>query len=123
MYNSSYEEYMRSVLGYTPNCMQDTFATNDYYIMQTENNNRMNNCNLEELYPDIYNRIYPLVCRECNANTMPMTREILERMTDNVLNQIEVDLKIQTNVKVEVRKDDVKNTNAKEQETNVRRRR
>ena len=122
MYDSSYEEYMRSVLGYAPTCMQDTFANNDYYIMQN-NDTRMEVNNLESLYPDIYRKVYPFVCRECNANTMPMTKEVLEQMTDNVLSQIEIDLKIQTNVKVETRKEDMKGSNVRTQEPTTRRRR
>ena len=88
--NTSYEEYMRNVLGYTPSCMQDTFATNDYYIMQNSNE-CMENSNLNELFPDMYRKVYPLVCKECSMNTMPVTNEILEQMTDNVLNQIDID--------------------------------
>ena len=91
MYNNiSYEEYMQQVLGYTPRNMQDTFSTNDYYIMQTNNTIEMNN---------------PKVCNECSKNTMPITNEILEQMTDNVFNAIDVDLKIETNVKIDTRKD------------------
>ncbi len=120
MYNTSYEEYMRTVLGYTPNCMQDTFTNNDYYIMQP-NNNRMQDCDFEDLYPDMYKKVYPLVCNECNTNNMPITQETLEQMTDNVLRKIEVDLKIQTNVKIETRKDDTKPSNARMQETNTKR--
>lgn len=40
-------------------------------------------------------------------------------MTDNVLGQIEIDLKIQTNVKLETRKEDLKN--GRMQETNFKR--
>jgi len=95
----SYESYMREVLGYTPSYMQDVYATNDYYVMHT-NNDYMNNCNLEDLYPDTYKRIHPLVCRECNNNTMPITNEILEQMVDYVYNEIEIDFKVETNTKV-----------------------
>lgn len=116
MYNTSYEEYMRTVLGYTPNCMQDTFANSDYYIMQT--NSSMQDYNFDNLFPDIYVKIYPLVCNECNTNNMPITQEILEQMTDNVLRKIEIDLKIQTNVKIETRKDENKISNARVQDIN-----
>ena len=109
MYNNiSYEEYMQQVLGYTPRNMQDTFSTNDYYIMQTNNTIEMNNPNVEELYPDIFKKLYPLVCNECSKNTMPITNEILEQMTDNVFNAIDVDLKIETNVKIDTRKDNLR---------------
>ncbi len=125
--NTSYEEYMINVLGYTPRGMQDTFTTNDYYIMQT-NNSCVNNCRMDEiddLYPDMYKKVYPIVCKECNTNTMPITREILEQMTDNVLNQIEINLKIQTNVKMETIKETNTNSrlsmgSARGQETNLR---
>lgn len=114
MYNNiSYEEYMKEVLGYKPIGMQDTFSTNDYYIMQTNNSGGMRNFNEEKLYPDIYKKVYPLVCQECNRNTMPVTNEILEQMTDNVYNSINIDLKIETNVKMDARKD---NANSRQQE-------
>lgn len=101
MNNMSYQEYMRTVLGYTPYSMKDTLCcTNDYYI--TQDTNCMNDSNLEELYPDIYKKINPLVCKQCNTNTMPITQEILEQMVDNVYNSIEVDLKIETNTKLQV---------------------
>ena len=100
MYNNSYEEYMRTVLGYMPNCLEDTYNTNDYYI------NRMNEGNLDDLYPDMYKKVYPLVCNECNSVNMPITQEILESMTDNVFRQIEIDLKLQTNAKQENRKEE-----------------
>ena len=101
MNNMSYQEYMRTVLGYTPYSMQDTLCcTKDYYI--TQDTNCMNDSNLEELYPDVYKKINPLVCKQCNTNTMPITQEILEQMVDNVYNSIEVDLKIETNTKLQV---------------------
>ena len=72
MNNMSYQEYMRTVLGYTPYSMQDTLCcTNDYYI--TQDTNCMNDSNLEELYPDIYKKINPLVCKQCNTNTCKTT--------------------------------------------------
>lgn len=102
MNNMSYSEYMRTVLGYTPYSMQDNLCcTNDYYITQ-DTSNCMNDSDLEDLYPDVYKRINPLVCKQCNTNTMPITQEILEQMVDNVYNSIEVDLKIETNTKLQV---------------------
>lgn len=117
MYNTSCEEYMKTVLGYTPNCMQNTFMNNDYYIMQN-NKYRAEDEKLKDLYPEIYIKVYPLVCKECSRNNMPMTNEILEQMTDNVLNQIQIDLKIQTNTNVDIR--NLNTVNAKRQEVNIR---
>lgn len=119
----SYENYMREVLGYAPSYMQDVYATNDYYSMQTNNNNYMNNCNLEDLYPDTYKKIHPLVCKECNTTTMPITNEILEQMVDNVYNAIEIDLKIETNTKVVTKTSttrDVENRNIRQRNIMLR---
>lgn len=97
MYNeTSYEEYMRSVLGYRANCCdQDLYNTNNYYIMPMETNMpSQDNC--DELYPEIYHKIYPVICNECKNVTMPVSNETLERMTDNVIKSIEINLKIET---------------------------
>lgn len=103
MYNeTSYEEYMRSVLGYRPNFdTQNLYSTNDYYIMP--NNIKVQNNQCEELYPEIYYRVYPLVCQECQQNNVQLTQETLEAMTDKIYKAIEIDLKIETK---NVRQDD-----------------
>lgn len=97
MYDETpYEEYMRSVLGYRPMCCnEDIYSNNDYYIMPMSNM-QINNNELEELYPEIYKRVYPLVCNECNNVVMPLKHEVLEQMTENVYKSIEIDLKIET---------------------------
>lgn len=97
MYDETpYEEYMRSVLGYKPMCCDtNIYSNNDYYIMPMSNM-QINNNELEELYPEIYKRVYPLVCNECNNIVMPLKREVLEQMTENVYKSIEIDLKIET---------------------------
>ena len=73
-------------------------------------NNYMNDTDLENFYPEIYRKIFPLVTNECNTNNMPITQEILEQMTDNVLNTVEIDLKIET------RKEEGKNSNTRQQD-------
>lgn len=106
--NTTYEDYMRSVLGYIPNnCIQDTYQINNFNTFS--NDDFQNNSKIEELYPDIYRVVYPIVCRECNMNTMPITEECIEKMTDNVYKSIEVDLKLNTNVNIEFRKSDNRN--------------
>lgn len=97
MYNeTSYEEYMRSVLGYRPTFNeQELYATNNYYITQMETN-MLTQDNSDELYPEIYHKIYPLICKECRNVNMPVNNDTLERITDNVMKSIEIDLKIET---------------------------
>ncbi len=83
------------------------------------NNTYRNNYNLEEFYPDTYKVIHPIVVKECSTNTMPITKEIIEKLTDNVYNAVEIDLKIETNT---MKKDD-KNINSKQPEDrNIRQR-
>lgn len=102
MYNESpYEEYMRSVLGYMPNNM---YCSTDCCMMPESEDCARQNAECEMLYPDIYRRVYPLVCRECQNVSMPMTSQMLEQMTDNVLKVIEIELKIEVkNVRQEDR--------------------
>ncbi len=103
MYNTSYEEYMRTVLGYTPNCIQDTYQNENYF----NNNVYPVNNNLESMYPEIYRVLEPLIRKECmNVNCNQIDNETLEKMTNNVLNSVSVDLKIETNNRAENRKDD-----------------
>ncbi len=117
MYNSTtYEDYMRKVLGYSSNnCLQNTYQMENCGCMMNERFFEPND-DLEMLYPEIYRRVYPLVCNECNMNTMPLTEEVIEKMTNNVYKNIEVDLKIETNVNLEVRKDENKNTSSRQPE-------
>ncbi len=99
MYDETvYEEYMRNVLGYMPTYRTESvYAPNDYYIMQTRNDFVVEeNSKCEELYPDIYRKLYPLVCNECQNTNTQITKEILEKMTENVYKAIEIDLKIET---------------------------
>lgn len=106
MYNeTSYEEYMRSVLGYRPNCCeQNLYDMNNFYIASMDTNMVVEDNSCDELYPEIYHKIYPVICNECKNVTMPVNNETLERMTDNVIKSIEIDLKIETkNVRQEDR--------------------
>ena len=76
---TAYEEYMRNVLGYMPTYpSQNVYEPNDYYIMQPRNqmNVAYNKC--EELYPEIYHKVYPLVCNECKNMNTEITNETLE---------------------------------------------
>lgn len=89
MNDSIYEQYMRSVLGYQP--MNNTY--NMYYDnWEMPDMNAMNNIQIQELescYPDIYRIVYPMVQRACNQNTRPITRELIDNMTDEIYFAIE----------------------------------
>lgn len=89
MNNSLYEEYMRSVLGYNmPDYRNsynfDDMNFNEFSMMQNMSNEEMENC-----YPDIYRLVYPMVQKACMQNNRPLTRELIDDMTDEIYFSIE----------------------------------
>ena len=89
MNDSIYEEYMRNVLGYQQ--MNNTYNVN-YDGFEIPNMNAMSNIQMRELedcYPDIYRIIYPMVQKACEQNVRPLTRELIDTMTDEIFFAIE----------------------------------
>jgi len=80
MNDSVYDEYMRSVLGYQP---MNNFNAYDMNYDNWEYNN-MQMYELENCYPEIYKIVYPMIQKVCNQNTRPITRELIDRMTDEI---------------------------------------
>lgn len=103
MYNQDYEEYMRSVLGYSPNYQDTTYRNNDYYGVQ---NQSYYNEKLEMMYPEIYRTVYPLVLREVGMNSRSLTEDTIDEMVDRIYNEIEGNQN--TNRSIEDEKKDVK---------------
>ena len=92
MNDSLYEDYMRSVLGYGLTNYRNTYDMNyDNYVAfpnMTEISNSRNE-ELEKCYPDIYRIVYPMVQKACAQNNQPMTRELIDNLTDEVYFSIE----------------------------------
>ena len=90
MNDSLYGEYMRSVLGYEPMNYRNTYDNDDNWEMfnMTAMNN-MPNEELEECYPEIYRIVYPMVQNACMRNTRPVTRELVDNMTDEIYFAVE----------------------------------
>jgi len=112
---SNYEEYMRNVLGYKG----DMFLDRDNNTYQAYNNmnmpfqetqpnintnmipddmiennigiNENTNINFEEMYPDIYKIIRPMILKICEENTKPLSEETINEMTDKIFSIIETD--------------------------------
>ena len=143
MYNQTYDEYMRSVLGYSNidgyrnsnmgmNNMgsMNTMGMNTMGTMNTMGMNTMGNMNtmgtmsnmgmntmnmqdmscedIEQLYPEVYRVVYPMVCSSCDRiqfPNAPVTDEMVTRMTDEIYDRVEADgrIKIEVNVTTEVR--------------------
>lgn len=105
MYNQDYEEYMRSVLGYTPNYQNNTYRDNNYYDSQ---NQTYFNDRLDNMYPEIYNNLYPLITREVSMNSRSITEDTVEEIVDRIYDEYE---KQQDDRKVEIEKTDNRNNN------------
>lgn len=89
MYENDYEEYMRSILGYPNN--------NNTYHQPTSfpYRNTINEINYDDLYPDIYKILKPMIKKICdNPNYRSITNETLEAMTTEIYNNIESDINL-----------------------------
>lgn len=106
MYYNDYEDYMRNVLGYN-NTNDNTYVCNCNYNDMYANsylsrNNSTSNSNLEQMYPEVYKIINPMVCRVCDSNMQPVSEYLIEQMTDNiydnVVNRVEIQNVINLNI-------------------------
>lgn len=122
MYYNEYEDYMRNVLGYNNRNNINSYNENyeqNYYSTPTYNNNyRMMQDNIEDLYPDIYKIINPMVCKICQNNTRPITNELVEQMTMEVYSNIEADEINIVNVNIETRESNNSKTITQKQNEN-----
>lgn len=122
MYNETYDDYIRSILGY-PN--QSNLSVNNYnsgYNMATSRQNN-NNTELESCYPEIYKIVYPMVAKACDSNTRPVTRELIENMTDEIYFAIEGNDEVNININLtnEIKNNTVtNNTNREENRADVK---
>lgn len=95
----SYDDYMRSILGYSNmNCSDMCMNMQTPAPYQTTDN-------LEEMYPDTYRIVYPMVVSACNMVTLPVTEETLDRMTDDIYDRAVSDSRININIEIEARED------------------
>ena len=103
MYYQNYEDYMRQVLGYPIND-PNIYETYDYRNENTYSSNQVQNnlteAEIKALYPDSYNIIYPLVCKACEANNEPISKLVVDKMTDDVYKLVERNETV-VNIKIE----------------------
>ncbi len=112
MYYKNYEDYIRNILGYPikQNLNMSREFHNDTY--NYSNNIPKYSNEILNLYPEIYKIINPMVCKICEANSKPITEELLEQMTDEIYLNIEGDMNISDdiiNVRVNIPKNSEKN--------------
>ena len=124
MYNETYDEYIRSILGYPPmRSYEDNYGdyrnqnmNMNYNMTSNMNTNFMNtttDMDLENCYPEIYKIVYPMVCKKCDGVGMPVTNDDIQNMTDEIYFALEGRAEVQLNINLgnEVRSSEKANTN------------
>ena len=93
MYNNPYEEYMRNSLGYNQMPMMNMNQMNMNYMMpemyETEGNFMCDQTSVEDMYPEIYRIIYPMICKACMAVNENVTEDLVSRITNEVYINVE----------------------------------
>lgn len=125
MYYNDYEDYMRNVLGYNRNdsVYADDYNSNfsqNYYQMPTYNNINRVQDNVEDLFPDIYKIINPMVCKICKNNTRPITKELVNQMTEEIYTNIEADDINIVNINIETKDSNFSNRNVNQKQVENR---
>ena len=91
MYNNqSYDDYIRSILGY-PMQNDNIYQADTYFERQGTQYKVQNNQELENLYPEIYKIIYPMIRKACISNNMPINGETIENIVDDIYSSVESD--------------------------------
>ena len=121
----SYDDYMRNTLGFSsmnsPMGMQGTSCPNmncqNMCITPYSNmsSNQMmwqdSSCDLERMYPDSYRVVYPMVVSTCRNVSMPVTEDMIDRMTDDIYDRAVADGRISVDINVEIEnREDGKNS-------------
>lgn len=95
----NYEDYMRNVLGYRTNMNYSNMYMNNQTPYQ---NMYLATNSLERMYPDTYRIVYPMVVSACNMVNMPITEEMLDRMTDDIYDRAIADSRINIDINIEI---------------------
>lgn len=111
MYNETYDNYIRSILGYQPlNSYENNIQ--DYRDMNIDYNTSFNmnitsGDELENYYPEIYKIVYPMVTTRCNNIGTNITQKDIENITDEIYNALEETREVRLNINL---KNDIQNS-------------
>lgn len=117
----NYEDYMRSVLGYSPYPQQNSYTyqePEDLYNYQEMQEEVQNTTDVTPFYPEIYKIIYPMICKVCNVHIhQELTKDLLEQMIDEIYRNVEPDEENNnTHTRAPLKNGDVRNPNSKDPE-------
>lgn len=105
--NESFDEYIRSILGYPSlnNMQMQNTAINEMFDYSSnnymQNMDDSNDSDLEECYPEIYKLVYPMIVKRCSRVSEPITKEIVNNITDEIYNAIEVTNEVNVNINLQ----------------------
>ena len=109
MYNETYDEYIRSILGYPP---MNSY-NNSYQDYNYQNNfETRTDMELEKCYPEIYKIVYPMVTKRCSNVRSNLTNDDIENMTDEIYYALEErnDIQLNINLTNDVRTTEINNS-------------
>ena len=95
MYNNQYENYMGSLMGYNGMPMNDMNQMNMNQMNMNQMNemyeseNMCNQMSIDDMYPEIYRIIYPMVCKSCMAVNENVTEDLVSRMVNDIYMNVE----------------------------------
>lgn len=92
MYNNQYEEYMRNSLGcgrIMPMMNTNQMNINTMNEMYGSENNFSCNQTVENMYPEIYKIIYPMVCKACMAVNENISEDLVSRIVNEIYVNVE----------------------------------
>lgn len=109
MYNETYDDYIRSILGYPTNNQFEQYNQEipqyqgyQEYRNPTYNTNiniSGNNIELEKNYPEIYKIVYPMVVKKCeNVRLETFSKDDIENMTDEIYYALEEKQETRVNI-------------------------
>lgn len=107
MYNQTYEDYMRNVLGYIPTNKDMEYTYRNDYQMNNMHSYR-STVDVEAMYPDIYKIIYPMVKKACASSMGEINEKNIEQITMEVFTNVEVNMNVENQSNMQNRKTDTK---------------
>lgn len=119
-----YEDYMQNLMGFPNTYDEMNFSPYGSFYGQSYGRPEWRNCiradEIENCYPEIYKIVYPMVRKRCMANTMPITKALIDNMVDDITSHIEenngIELNINLNNQVHQNRDGKEESKKNEQE-------
>lgn len=102
-YLDTYNNFSRNTNYSNPINPYDNFYNYEYFIPYNSTNTSIQSINsdLENLYPEIYKIIYPMVKKACNQLKRAIDEDLINELTEEIYSNIETDNIINLNINVD----------------------